>query len=313
MKVQRPIFVVGSFVVACSVKVPRLPLAGETLRASGFHLEAGGKGFNCAVALGRLGEHVDGVLMTGDDLFAGLAQAALDREGLAVSMLLPVAGQTGAGVGLIQPDGENVIAVFAGANDSMAPEHIRGAGARIAAASMVIGQFEIGDAPLLAAFEKARKSGAITVINPSPFRPIDPQILRLTDMIVMNAVEAEALARMLDLDRSEALSDWQARLAEQLIDKGLNMVVITASAKGARAWLRDGQLLDQPAFDVVAVDGIGAGDAFLAGLCSALNRGETAASALCFAAECGALVASRNGVLDALPFRHDVGFLQPKT
>ena len=49
------VFVVGSFVVACSVKVARLPRAGESLAASAFVAEPGGKGFNLALALHRLG------------------------------------------------------------------------------------------------------------------------------------------------------------------------------------------------------------------------------------------------------------------
>ncbi len=46
------LFVLGSFVVACSATVDRLPRAGESLRAQAFLVEPGGKGLNLAVARG---------------------------------------------------------------------------------------------------------------------------------------------------------------------------------------------------------------------------------------------------------------------
>ena len=92
MKDAAPIFVLGSFVAACCVKVDRLPVAGESLRASAFILEAGGKGFNCAVGLRRLSVHVDGLLAIGDDWFADFARDAVIRAQLPDRMLVRCAG-----------------------------------------------------------------------------------------------------------------------------------------------------------------------------------------------------------------------------
>ena len=72
-----PVFVLGSFVAACSAKVARLPVAGESLFASNFVLEPGGKGFNLAAGTRRLGLATDGLLAIGDDLFADFCEGSI--------------------------------------------------------------------------------------------------------------------------------------------------------------------------------------------------------------------------------------------
>ena len=67
------LFVLGSFVVACSAKVARLRKQDKSLRAEGFTGEAGGKGFNLALGAHRLGGRVDGLLAIGNDFFSQLA------------------------------------------------------------------------------------------------------------------------------------------------------------------------------------------------------------------------------------------------
>ena len=52
---SRPVFVLGSFVIACSAKVPRFPRPGEALAADIVTIEPGGKGFNLAIMARRLG------------------------------------------------------------------------------------------------------------------------------------------------------------------------------------------------------------------------------------------------------------------
>ncbi|HXZ86856.1 MAG TPA: PfkB family carbohydrate kinase, partial [Myxococcota bacterium] len=55
---MRDIVVVGSLNVDVSLRVPRFVRPGETLRASGLEVGAGGKGLNQAIAAARLGGRV---------------------------------------------------------------------------------------------------------------------------------------------------------------------------------------------------------------------------------------------------------------
>lgn len=296
---QRPrIFVLGSFVVACTVKVDRLPMAGESLRGLDFNLEAGGKGFNGAVAARRLGAEVDGLLAVGDDLFAPLAAAAVADADLPPQIVVRVAGATGAGVGFVGPDGQNCIAVHPAANDRLSAAHVAGAASRIADAQLVLAQFEIGDAPIAAGFAMARRAGAVTILNPSPWRPIAPELASNTDVIVVNELEAAELAR--GSAAGAGLVDWRTAFAP-IYDLGVGTVVVTRGAHGAACFRRGCEPLEQAAFQVAALDAVGAGDAFLAGLAMALGAGRSWQESLRLACACGALATTQFGLLSALP------------
>ncbi|MFE1601898.1 ribokinase [Methylobacterium sp. ID0610] len=292
------LFVLGSFVAACSATVARLPRPGETLEAGSFRLDPGGKGLNLAVGARRLGARVDGLLAVGRDLFGDMAEAALRRAGLPAAMLHRTDAPTGAGIGFVDAEGENCIAVFPGANAELGPAAVARAAGRLVRAGFVLAQFEIGTAPVAEAFRRARAAGVATLLNPSPFRPVPAALLADTTVLVLNATEAAALRDDLGLPGES----WEALIAA-LLARGPRIVVVTLGAGGALAREADGPLLAQPAIPVTAVDTIGAGDAFTAGLAVALAAGRPLGEALREAAACGACVVARLGVFDALPDR----------
>ena len=92
-------------------------------------------------------------------------------------------------------------------------------------------------------------------------------------------------------------------LAAGLRARGPDLVVITHGAGGATAYPAGSAPHHQAAFPVAAVDTLGAGDAFAAGLAVALSEGRSLPEAMRWGAPCGALVAMRLGVFDALPDR----------
>lgn len=297
----RPFFVLGSFVAAITLRVARLPIAGESVLADTLRIDPGGKGFNVAVGLARLGAATDGVIAIGDDRFGEMAGEALRRFGLPETMLIRCAKATGTGVGLIDAEGENLIAVHPGANLDLAPEHIARAADRIARAGSLLAQFEIGDAPIAAAFAAARPAGVRTLLNPSPYRPIPSAILTATDILIVNHAEAQRLAR--DLGGDDAREGWQHDLAQRLFAQGVEALVVTEGRAGARVWRTGAEPLFQPAFAVASIDTVGAGDAFLAGLAVTLAEGADWTQALRAASACGAMATLGSGVLDHLPSR----------
>jgi ribokinase len=283
------LFVVGSFVLACSVKVARLPRGGESLAASAFVAEPGGKGFNVALAAHRLGAAVDGAFAIGGDAFGRVAREAFRSAGLPLVMLVEHEGSTGAGIGFIDASGENCIAVSQGANARLGSSDVRRAAA-LEPGGLCIATFESPDGAIGTAFEHACACGATTLLNPSPSRSIDPAILRNTQVLVVNEVEAGDLGLT---SHPGALDD--------LMRRGPTIVVITQGAAGATAFRKDLPPLHQAAFPVSAVDTIGAGDAFTAGLAVCLVQGRPLADGLRRAAACGALTAARLGAFEAFP------------
>lgn len=288
---HRPVFVIGSLVLACCARVARCPEPGETVRATGFILEPGGKGFNVALAVHRLGMAVDGLFAVGDDAPGALMRATFARLGLPEALIRTVDAPTGSGVGLIQDDGENRIAVYPGANERLGEGEVRDCAQRLRAASLVFAQFEASDAPIRAAFTLAGEAGITTLLNPSPYRTIDPAILAATDILVVNRTEAAALAA--DLGLSERLDDLAAALAPTLL-------VVTRGAEGASAWEAE-RPFHQPGFAVEVADSIGAGDAFTGGFIAAIAQGRALSEALEWGCAAGALAVARLGLIDALP------------
>lgn len=301
------LFVIGSFVAAITMSVQRLPAPGESVRARSILMEAGGKGFNIAAGARRLGAPVDGLIAVGSDMFAPLAREALERAGLPSTMVQSQPGPSGTGVGLIDAFGENVIAVAPGANSLLSDLDVRTAAARIIASSTILAQYEVEDAPIAAGFAIARKHGVRTILNPSPYRPIDIAILTSTDVIVVNATEARALAHDLRvLPEGEDPISAATSLATALDGAGISALIITLGREGALLWRRGQKIVHQAAFPIDPIDATGCGDAFLAGFAAMLSESSDWIGSLRFAAACGALVCSRMGVFDALPTRSDV-------
>jgi len=299
---QARIFVVGSFVVACTVIVPRLPRAGESMNASAFRVESGGKGFNLAVTVHRLGVAVDGLFAIGTDSFSELAVSAFRRSGLSLDMIRRYDTTTGAGVGFTDETGENCLAVHLGANASLSAADIERVSAAIAESSLVMAPFEAPDAPILTAFTSARQAGKVTLLNPSPYRSLDPRILSATSILVVNRIEAEQIGMDFVPVASAAtplvaFEDW----ANALMKQGPDTIVVTLGSEGAVAFQRGQAARHQPAIPVRTIDTIGAGDAFAAGLATALVQKRPFDECLLRAAACGAIATCKFGAFDALP------------
>jgi ribokinase len=294
------LFVLGSFVVACSAKVSHLPRPGESLRAEAFTVEPGGKGLNLALGAHRLGAKVDGIFSIGTDQFSQLAHSAFAQAGLSPSMLRQVEAKTGSGIGFTDSRGENCLAVFPGANLLLSPQDIRSVEQAVRGAGLVLAQFEIEDEPILEAFAQAHDAGVRTLLNPSPFRHINHRMLEHTSVLVLNRVEAAQLAEAFGLGGQgprRILDD----MAATLLERGPELIVVTLGSEGAVAYRRGVPPLHQPAFPVRTIDTLGAGDAFTVGLAVGLLQGRSLPECLTQAAACGAVVCMEVGVFDVLP------------
>src|SRR5690349_23415404 len=104
------VVVFGSSNTDMTVRLPRLPAAGQTVLGRSFLTTPGGKGANQAVAAGRAGAEVVFVTAVGDD---ALGREALDlyrREGIDVDHAKVVHGMpSGVALIFVADDGENMI------------------------------------------------------------------------------------------------------------------------------------------------------------------------------------------------------------
>jgi ribokinase len=294
---MRDIAVVGSLNVDVSLRVPRFVKPGETLRASGIEVGAGGKGLNQAIAAARLGGRVHLVGRVGDDAFAEIALRALREAGVDTTHVEALSGAR-TGVATITVDestGQNQIAVAGGANHEVTPEHVRYALSAFRSAAVLLVQLELPPETVDAALDLARANHVRSVLDPAPMRALAPETLAKVDVLTPNEGEAEALAGVAIRDIESAAA---AACALQARTRG--DVVVTLGAKGC-VWAHATGFEHVPAPAVRALDTTGAGDAFNGALAVALARGEPLSGALRHAVRAGSAATLRRGAAAAMP------------
>jgi len=295
------IVVLGSLNVDLVARVPHLPRPGETIMAESLQTFPGGKGANQAAAAARLGGNVAMIGRVGDDAFGTMLVESLRRDGVDVSGVARDAkAPTGTALILVDPRGENVIAVAAGANASLSGDEVRRALAALDQASLLVLQLEIPPEVAGAAIEGARRNGIRTLLNAAPAGRLDPSLLVGLDVLVTNEPETAALVgRPVDDTRSAE------HAAVELHQRGVQLAVVTLGAAGS-VFCLDGSAEQVEPFTVTAVDSTAAGDAFVGALAVALSEGVAVPRALRLANAAGAGAAGSAGGQSSLPRRDDL-------
>lgn len=270
------VVVVGSVNLDLVAAVPRLPGPGETLTATGLTRIPGGKGANQALAARRLGCPVRLIAAVGRDAEAGTALALLRAGGVDLTGVTETTEPTGLALISVDAAGENTIVVVPGANAAL-----RVTSADVAAAEAVLTVLEVPDEAVRASAEHAR---GLFVLNAAPARPVAPEVLRRADLVVVNTAEYAALP---GLDAARA-------------------VAVTDGPRGA-VLRRDGREVAHATPPVVrAVDGTGAGDAFVGAAVAGLLEGRDDAELLTRACAAGAVAATRPGAQPSLPTADEI-------
>ncbi len=296
------ITVVGSYATGLTLKVKRLPSTGETVLASGYRMDYGGKGSNQAVGCARLGAEVAFVAKIGEDAFGEMALRLYREEGIDVAYVQQIANHpTGVGFILVEAGtGNNCIALDPGANELLSADDVEQCDAVLKTAAVVLTQLEIPVAAAEAALSLGRAHGATTILNPAPVRPLPASVLQSVDVLTPNQTEAKVLT-----GRNPDAAVEPEDVARDLIRAGVRKVVMTLGEKGALI-VTSSSSNHIPGHSMHAVDTTGAGDAFNAGLATALATGESLESAVEFAVVTGGLAVTREGVIPSLPRREEV-------
>lgn len=295
------VLVVGSLNMDLRIRTPRLPAPGETLTGSGFDTDGGGKGANQAVAAARQGARVAMLGAVGQDAHGAALLAALQADGIDTHAVERIAGTpSGTAAILLMPDGENSIVVIPGANHALTPERVRAQADRLRQARVVVAQLECPLDAVAEALAIAREAGAVTVLNAAPVQPLGDALLGQLDWLVVNEIEAAALAGMPVPGPAEARA-----VAEQLRRRGPRQVLVTLGAEGLVLAGPEGTLA-LPAPRVQAVDTTGAGDTVVGALAAALAAGRPLREALTRAQAAAALAVTRLGTQSAMPTAAEV-------
>ncbi|MGE3600857.1 MAG: ribokinase, partial [Dehalococcoidia bacterium] len=295
------IVVAGSLLLDLVVRTPRRPARGETVFGTVFGMFLGGKGFNQAVAAGRLGAVVAMIGRVGDDQFGRDLRDALVREGIDTTGLTvdPDTG-TGVAIPIIDPSGDNSIISVPRANMRLTSADVGRAGATFAPAEAVLLQMEVPVEASLAAARAGQRCGARILLNTAPAGDVPRALLEAADVLIANESEAETLTGLTVATVAEAFA-----AAEHLRVRSTQVAVITLGPLGAVA-VGPALRHHAPAHAVVVQDTTGAGDAFCAALAVGLTETEDVITALGWANAAGACAVTVLGAEPSLPRRQAV-------
>lgn len=300
---KNPIAVVGSLAADIVTQLPRWPNPGETMFGSSLDVFPGGKGLNQAMAAARHGPGVTFVGQVGDDVFGSILREAVRSEGISDAYVSVAPGE-GSGVGLpfVFPGGDNAIVLLPRANMSLSAERVREARSALESSRILMLQFEIPDEACREAAQTVYGPGHIVILDPAPYRALDPDLMAHVDILTPNHTELEAMVGG-SLPTLRDVMDATRLIFHRYPQ--LNALVATLGDQGAVLTTAD-RVVWIPPVPVKAVDPTAAGDAFNGALAVRLLRDEDMEAACRFAAVAGALTATRLGAAPSLPTGDEV-------
>jgi ribokinase len=295
--VRKPIVVVGSVTMDMVTLTPRIPRTGETVIGAGFGTTPGGKGANQAVAAARLGYPVHMVGNVGRDVYGPVLLDNLARAGVGITAMEKVDGPSGLAPIFLSESGENAIVVVPGANGMVDCATVDRHAELIRSAGMVLCQLEIPMETISHTLALCAQAGVPVMLDPAPAATLPDAIWSQISWFTPNETEAAFyLGETLDTESG----------AEHLRAMGLRGVVLKRGAEGSYVAVAGGKAGWVPAFNVAAIDTVGAGDCFNGSFAAALLEGLDPWGAARFASAAAAISVSRRGAQASMPSRAEV-------
>ncbi|KGD76811.1 carbohydrate kinase [Tatumella morbirosei] len=283
--------ILGSFNVDIVARVERFPKGGESLLAKGSSLGPGGKGANQALAASCAGAKVHFVSKVGSDQFSQFAFDHLTASDIH-SLRLWQSEKEPTGNAIIyvsEANGENMIAIYPGANKTLTSDEIADMAEELASSEILLVQLENNFDATLNAIRLAKELSVRVVLNPAPVSEEIISWLPMVDILTPNETEASVLSGIEVKDLESA-----KQAARKIAALGARQIIITMGSRGAL--LYDGQQFQHiPSFPALSVDTTGAGDAFNGAFVAALAAGESEVQAATFASAFASLAVEREG------------------
>ena len=290
-----PVVVLGALNVDVLGRVAAFPGRDESAELGEFRVAPGGHAGNCAVALSRLGVPVRVAACVGVDPLADVALRELEALGVDCDHVERTdASPTGVVFIPVLPDGDKALYLGRGANESLSAETI--ASAAEGARHLVV--FDPPRALLGDVAELARATPCVFapggVIATLPIESL-AALLESAGALVVNEPEARAMAEVGGGEAAVALARrWRL------------WAFVTVGSDGCWFSGREGELDHAPSIEVATTDATGAGDAFVAGLVSALVDDLPIRTAVTRGCAVGALATRGLGAQASLPDRAEL-------
>lgn len=297
---QLQAIVFGSINMDLAVKVPRLPQKGETLAGNSFSTTGGGKGANQAVALARLGVETALIGRVGDDNFGTTLIENLTKNGVQTEKIkVDNRASTGIAMITVEESGENQIIIVSGANGKMDDSDLSILRELLPFSSYLLLQLEIPLPVVVKAIAIAQSLSIPVILDPAPAHQLPEEIYPSINIITPNLIEISQLANF----SVKTIKDVE-KAALKLLNKGVENVIVTMGKEGVFCLNKEEKFLVL-ALDVNVVDTVAAGDAFNAGLTTALIEGHSLKEAVKWGVIVASLSIIKTGAQLSFPTRQE--------
>ncbi|AVP53881.1 ribokinase [Clostridium tetani] len=299
------ISILGSINMDIVLKVDRMAKVGETLLARSLDKVAGGKGANQGVAAARLGSKVYMIGKLGKDDNGDILYRNIENDNINVGYILKDDKEpTGMAIVTVDKDGNNSIVVVSGANMSLKKEDIYQFKEAIKDSNILITQFETPIDVAEDAFKLAKSFGVTTILNPAPAKEITENLLKNTDIIIPNEMEAFEITKIKIKNENDI-----KKSAEVFLERGIKFVIITLGEKGA-AIISKYKFEIIPAYKVNAIDTTAAGDSFIGALAHKLGEKELSfeniKEGVLYGNKVSSIVVQKEGAQSSIPYLSEV-------
>ena len=276
-----------------TVKAERIPLKGETLKGDDLQYIPGGKGANQAVAMAKLGAHVEMFGCVGADDAGKKLVDNLEKMGVETGSVKTVPGvPTGLAI-ITVGENDNTIIVVAGANACVDIAYVNEIKEKLLECEIVLLQHEIPQETIEYVIALCTEHGVKVVLNPGPARPVKPEVLEKVTYLTPNEHEAVIL-----FGTDSTFEELMKRYPEKL--------VITQGSKGVSTCLKSGEIVTVPARTSKVVDTTGAGDTLNGAFTVAVTEGRKMKDALRFANIAAGLSTEKFGAQGGMPSYEEV-------
>lgn len=285
------ITVVGSINMDTYLNVSKLPDTGKTVSTSTSAVYPGGKGINQAIGAAKLGQQVALIGNVGSDIdsdhiYRTLNDYGVDTFGIKRCMNV----NTGKAYIIVDPDGNSMISILAGANDIFSPGDIKEKEHIFANTGYCLIQSEVPLDTVYEACVTARRFHAKTILKPSARSRIPKETLAQVNIIIPNEMELGELCP----DRSTI-----KERVDYLLECGVETVIVTLGEQGCYVKT---QAIEKnfPAVRFTPIDTTGASDAFISALASYLLYGYSLEKSVRIASYAAGFCITREGVVPSL-------------
>ena len=297
---KNKVVVIGSLNYDVCLKQERLPEEGETYFADSVEYCSGGKGANQAVQAAKLGVETYMVGCIGDDTSGAFLKENLEKYGVHQDYLKTKHGNSGMSVAQSLYDGGVRASVVAGTNSLVVKEDVDALDGFIEPGDIVVFQLEIPIPVTEYGIRFCRERGAYVVLNAAPPAPVDEEVLKQVNLLVVNELEAGFYSSTTIDSREKAEEEIRKMTAR------LGSTCIFTLGKAGSVVCQGERTEFVPSRKVQAVESTGAGDSFIGGVCYALLEGMDIFEAARFATCCSARTVCRTGGQPAMPVLDEV-------